>query len=118
MIIGNSPEILKIKKQILNLKASREPVLVQGEPGTGKELVARALHFHSDRRHRPFVKMNLAKLDSSMLNEFFFETLPGNCCRFGTDIHGSYICCGLRHHISGRNRGSSGGPSIKIAQHF
>ena len=78
MIIGNSPEILKIKKQILDLKGSQEPVLVQGEPGTGKELVARALHFHSDRRHRPFVKINLAELDSSMLNGLLFETLPGN----------------------------------------
>ncbi len=76
MIIGNSPEILKIKKLILDLKASREPVLVQGEPGTGKELVARALHFQSDRHHRPFVKINLAELDSSMLKELFFETLP------------------------------------------
>jgi DNA-binding NtrC family response regulator len=63
MIIGSSPEIIKIKKQILDLKDSREPVLIQGEPGTGKELVARALHFHSDKRHRPFVKINLAELD-------------------------------------------------------
>ena len=46
MIIGNSTELLRIKRLIFDLKDSREPVLVQGEPGTGKELVARALHFH------------------------------------------------------------------------
>ena len=79
MIIGSSPEIIKIKKQILDLKGSQEPVLIQGEPGTGKELVARALHFHSEKRLRPFVKINLAKLDAAMLNELFFETLPDNC---------------------------------------
>ena len=79
MIIGSSPEIVKIKKQILDLKGSQEPVLIQGEPGTGKELVARALHYHSEKRHRPFVKINLVKLDASMLNELFFETLPGDC---------------------------------------
>ena len=78
MIIGNSPEILKIKKLILDLKDSREPVLVQGEPGTGKELVARALHYHSGRPDRPFVKVNLAGLNFSMLDEIFFDKLPGS----------------------------------------
>ena len=117
LIIGNSPEILKIKKLILDLKDSREPVLVQGEPGTGKELVARALHFHSDRRHRPFVKVNLAELNSSMLNEMFFETLPG-ILQIRNKYSGPNICCSLRDHISGRNRSPSGDISIKIAQHF
>ena len=96
LIIGKSPGILKIKKQILDLKDSREPVLVQGEPGTGKELVARALHFHSDKCQRPFVKINLAKLDSSMLNGLFFETLPGNCADSEQLINGkiSFAACG------------------------
>ena len=84
MIIGNSPEILKIKKLILDLKDSREPVLVQGEPGTGKELVARALHYHSSQPDHPFVKVNLAELNSSMLDEIFFEKLPGQFSEFGT----------------------------------
>jgi len=79
MIIGINPKILKIKKQILNLRESREPVLIQGEPGTGKELVARALHYHSDMRHSPFVKINLAELDDAMLNKIFHKTLPDNC---------------------------------------
>jgi len=77
MIIGSSPELLKIKKLILNLKSFREPVLIQGEPGTGKELVARALHHHSGKRTRPFVKVNLAALDFATLNELIAGTLPG-----------------------------------------
>ena len=96
IIIGNSPEMLKIKKLILDLKDSRETVLIQGEPGTGKELVARALHHHSDQPNRPFVKVNLAALDSSMLNELFFETLPGNCADSGKIFTGaiSSATCG------------------------
>jgi DNA-binding NtrC family response regulator len=78
MIIGNSPEILNIKKLILGLKSSREPVLIQGEPGTGKELVARALHHHSDQSTRLFIKVNLAELDFAMLDEVISGTLPGN----------------------------------------
>jgi DNA-binding NtrC family response regulator len=96
MIIGNSPEILKIKKLVLDLKASREPVLVQGEPGTGKELLARALHFQSDNCHRPFVKVNLAELNSSMLNQLFFETLPGDWADSEQAVQGTISCsaCG------------------------
>jgi two-component system response regulator AtoC len=89
MIIGSSPEILKIKKQILDLKGSQETILIQGEPGTGKELVARALHFHSDKRERHFVKINLAELDASMLNRLFFETLPGDCADSEQTVDGN-----------------------------
>ena len=80
----------------MNLRASQEPVLIQGEPGTGKELVARALHFHSDKRDRPFVKINLARLDSSMLNKLFFETLPDNGADTGPANDGeiSAAACG------------------------
>ena len=73
LIIGSSLEIQKIKKLIMGLKESREPVLIQGEPGTGKELVARALHYQSDYCHRPFAKINLAEMDFSLLNQLFFE---------------------------------------------
>ncbi len=61
LLIGNSPEMQKIKKMVLELSCSKETVLVQGEPGTGKELVARAIHFKSDRRNNPFIKVNTAE---------------------------------------------------------
>jgi len=60
LIIGNSSEMLKIKNMVSELSRSKETVLVQGETGTGKELVARAIHFKSDRRNNPFVKINTA----------------------------------------------------------
>jgi two-component system response regulator AtoC len=69
MIIGNSPEILKIKKRIAELNLLKEPVLIQGEPGTGKELVARAIHHRSKQRNSPFVKLHLADMNPNMLDE-------------------------------------------------
>jgi len=78
MIIGNSPEILKIKKLILDLKDSQETVLIQGEPGTGKEQVARALHYHSVNSDQPLVKINLAEMNFSLLDDLFSNSYPGN----------------------------------------
>jgi len=60
LIIGNSPEMVRIKKVISELSRSKETILIQGESGTGKDLVARAIHYGSDRRNHPFVKVNAA----------------------------------------------------------
>ena len=70
VIIGNSPELLKIKKKITELSRLNEPLLIQGEPGTGKELVARAIHHQSQRRNSPFVKVNLAEINPGQLDIF------------------------------------------------
>jgi DNA-binding NtrC family response regulator len=70
VIIGNSPELLKIKKRITELSRLNEPVLIQGEPGTGKELVTRVIHHQSQRRNSPFVKVNLAEINPGQLDEF------------------------------------------------
>jgi two-component system response regulator AtoC len=70
VIIGNSPELLKIKKRIKELSRLNEPVLIQGEPGAGKELIARVIHHQSQRRNSPFVKVNLAEINPGQLDEF------------------------------------------------
>ena len=62
LIIGNSPEMVKIKKMISELRDSKDTVLIQGEPGTGKELVARAIHYLSSRKNNPFVKVKVSNL--------------------------------------------------------
>jgi DNA-binding NtrC family response regulator len=67
LIIGNSPEMVKIKKMISELRDSKDTVLIQGDPGTGKELVARAIHFWSNRKNNPFVKVKVSNLS----NEWF-----------------------------------------------
>jgi len=67
LIVGNSPGMVKIKKMISELKDSKDAVLIQGETGTGKELVARAIHYLSNRRNNPFVKVKVTGLS----NEWF-----------------------------------------------
>jgi len=68
LIIGSSPEVVKIKKKISDLDSVNETVLIQGEPGTGKELMARFIHLKSERHDKPFVKLSLPRLQAD-----FFE---------------------------------------------
>jgi DNA-binding NtrC family response regulator len=72
-IIGNSPEIRKIKKRISKLHNLNEPVLIQGEPGTGKELIARAIHRQSERCNNPFTKICLAEMNPNLLEDIIFR---------------------------------------------
>ena len=62
LIIGSSPEMVKIKKKIAELDQINEAVLIQGEPGTGKELLARFIHLRSKRHDQPFVKLSVPQL--------------------------------------------------------
>ena len=68
LIIGKSPEIVRIKKMIADLDNVNETVLILGEPGVGKELMARFIHLKSKRRDNPFVKLNVPQLPAD-----FFE---------------------------------------------
>jgi len=65
-IVGNNPEIVKIKDMIPELSRSSETVLLKGEKGTGKELIAKVIQHKSDRRENPFVKVNCSALTNDM----------------------------------------------------
>ncbi|MEE2707776.1 MAG: sigma 54-interacting transcriptional regulator [Planctomycetota bacterium] len=71
-IIGDSPAMRKVEREIANVAPSRTTVLICGESGVGKELVARALHYSSPRRKRPFVCLNCAALSESLLESELF----------------------------------------------
>jgi DNA-binding NtrC family response regulator len=71
-IVGNSPAILGIVEQARELAAYDVPVLITGETGTGKELVARALHYSGPRRDLPFVSLNCAALASGLTESELF----------------------------------------------
>lgn len=71
-IIGTSPEMLKIFDTIEAVKDSMSSVLVSGETGTGKELIARSLHFGSVRRDRPFVAVNCAAIPRELMESELF----------------------------------------------
>lgn len=71
-IIGNSPEIVKLKEIINRSARSASTVLIEGETGTGKELVAHSIHTMSDRAILPFVKVNCAAIPGELLESEFF----------------------------------------------
>jgi len=68
LIIGQNPEISKIKQMIPEISRSQETVLIQGESGTGKELVAKAIHCSSDRRNNPFIKIDMSELQRELFD--------------------------------------------------
>jgi formate hydrogenlyase transcriptional activator len=71
-IIGSSPAIKKILHQVEIAAPADTTVLIQGETGTGKELIARALHTLSTRKERTFVKLNCAAIPSGLLESELF----------------------------------------------
>ncbi len=76
-MIGRAPAMLRLRRLIENVAASDAPVLVTGETGSGKELVARALHAASNRRDRPFVAVNCGALSESLLAAELFGAERG-----------------------------------------
>lgn len=71
-IIGETPEIIQIKEMIEKVAPSDARVLVTGENGTGKELVARSLHDYSNRKAQPFIEVNCAAIPSELIESELF----------------------------------------------
>jgi DNA-binding NtrC family response regulator len=71
-IIGRSPAMQEIFATIERVAPSRATVLLAGESGVGKDLIARAIHFHSPRRDRPFVKINCTALPENLMESELF----------------------------------------------
>ncbi len=75
--IGDSPEIKQIFKTIKKVAVTDANVLILGENGTGKELVARALHRQSDRKDKPFIKVDIASIHTSLFESELFGHIKG-----------------------------------------
>jgi len=71
-IVGQSPELQKIKALAADIAATESTVLISGESGTGKELLARAIHYASGRRGGPLVAINCAAIPENLLESELF----------------------------------------------
>lgn len=71
-LVGSHPKMQRLYEQILTAAETDLTVLILGETGTGKELIARSIHSRSDRRSKPFVVINCAAIPENLLESEFF----------------------------------------------
>ena len=76
-MVGNSPALLAVVRKIEQVAATDSTVLIVGETGTGKELVARAIHGESRRRDRPLVKVNCSAISAGLVESELFGHVKG-----------------------------------------
>ncbi len=77
-LVGNSRETRRVRKMIEQVAPTEATVLVLGESGTGKEVVARNIHYHSQRRNKPFVPINCGAIPSELLESELFGHEKGS----------------------------------------
>ena len=75
--VGTSAAAVEVKRQARRAALTNSPVLLLGETGTGKELLAHAIHAASGRRHGPFISLNIAAVPDTLLEAEFFGVAPG-----------------------------------------
>lgn len=76
-LIGNSPAMNELFNLMSKVENVRIPVLITGSNGTGKELVAQALHYNSDRKRNPFVAINVAAIPDDLIESELFGSEKG-----------------------------------------
>jgi PAS domain S-box-containing protein len=76
-IVGNSPALLDVLRKVETVAPTDSTVLILGETGCGKELIARALHSRSKRQHRPLVKVNCGAIPTGLVESELFGHMKG-----------------------------------------
>jgi two-component system response regulator HydG len=89
-VIGNSPQMHDIIVRLQRIAPTDATVLIQGETGTGKELVAKAIHQNSPRKKRPFVPLNCAALSEHILESELFGHVRGAFTDATSDRQGKF----------------------------
>jgi two-component system, NtrC family, response regulator HydG len=89
-VIGNSPQMHDVVMRLQRIAPTDATVLIQGETGTGKELVAKAIHQNSPRKKRPFVPLNCAALSEHILESELFGHIRGAFTDASSDRVGKF----------------------------
>jgi two-component system, NtrC family, nitrogen regulation response regulator NtrX len=89
-IIGDSQAIRKVIASALKVARTGASVLITGESGTGKELVANTIHAHSDRRERPFIKVNCSAIPETLIESELFGYVKGAFTGAGANKRGLF----------------------------
>jgi formate hydrogenlyase transcriptional activator len=76
-IVGDSPALLALLRQVDQVAPTDSSVLIYGETGTGKELIARAIHDRSNRKNRPLVKVNCSAISAGLVESELFGHVKG-----------------------------------------
>ena len=87
-LVGKSPGFIKSIKQIHRVAPFDAPVLITGETGTGKEIVARAIHYQGSRRGGPFIPVNCGALPENLIENELFGHERGAYTDANKDRHG------------------------------
>ena len=90
-IVCESEALKKVINKINTVASTTAKVLIQGETGTGKELVAWAIHHNSDRRGKPYIKVNCAAIPSELLESELFGHSKGSFTGAHADRQGKFL---------------------------
>jgi DNA-binding NtrC family response regulator len=93
-LVGRDPKMIAIYKTIGSLTRSRAPVLIRGETGTGKEVIARAIHFNSPESAEPFVAVNCTAMPEQLLESELFGHVRGSFTGATNDRKGRFELAG------------------------
>jgi two-component system response regulator PilR (NtrC family) len=89
-IIGETPVMVELKRSITKLARSQAPVFIQGQSGTGKELVARQIHLQGSREQAPFIAVNCGAIPSELMESEFFGHVKGSFTGATSDNDGLF----------------------------
>ena len=89
-VVGQSPQMLALVERLKRIAPTDATVLIQGETGTGKELVAQAIHQNSPRKNKPFVALNCAALSENILESELFGHVRGAFTDASSDRVGKF----------------------------
>jgi Nif-specific regulatory protein len=90
-IVGSSAAMQKVFAVVTNVAPTRSTVLIRGDSGTGKELIAHAIHFNSPRAEKPFVRVNCAAIPEQLLEAELFGHVKGSFTGAISDRKGKFL---------------------------